>query len=58
MRLSHYTAALLFALFTSVVFAITSKNTDRERLLYGLWVFGLFVAISVVLGWIMFLIRH
>ena len=58
MRLSHYTAALLFALFTSVVFAITSKNTDRERLLYGLWVFGLFAAISFALGWIMFLIRH
>ncbi len=52
---SHFTAALLFSLFTSIVFAITSKETDRERLLYGLWVFAVFVVISLAASWLMFL---
>jgi hypothetical protein len=50
---SHFTSALIFALVTSVVFGVTSKDTDRERLLYGLRVFGLFVGISLIAAWIM-----
>ena len=30
-NLSHFEAAFLFALFTSVVMGITSKKTDKER---------------------------
>jgi hypothetical protein len=54
---SHFTVALIFAAVTSVVFGITSKKTDRERLLYGLWVFGLFLAISLGSAWLMRLIH-
>ncbi len=50
---SHFLIALLFALFTSVVFGVTSKDTNRERLLYGLWVFAIFVVVSVGLSWLM-----
>ena len=57
MFLSHFTAAFLFSLFTSVVFGVTSKNTDRERLLYGAWVFALFLLITFVAGWVMYLLR-
>ena len=57
MFLSHFTAALLFSLFTSVVFGVTSKNTDRERLLYGAWVFAPFLLITFVAGWVMYLLR-
>ena len=57
MTLSHFTAALLFALFISTVFGITGKNTDRERLLYGLWVFALFVLITFGAAWFMYLLR-
>ena len=52
---SHLTAALIFSLFTSVVFAVTTKDTDRERLFYGLWVFAVFVAVSFALAWLMYL---
>jgi hypothetical protein len=52
---AHFTAALIFATVTSIVFGVTSKNTDRERLLYGLWVFGLFVGISLATAWLMYL---
>ena len=54
---SHFTAALIFAVVTSVVFGVTSKNTDRERLLYGLWVFGVFLLISLAAAWLMYLMH-
>lgn len=55
---SHFTAALIFAVVTSVVFGVTSKDTDRERLLYGLWVLGLFLGISFAAGWLMYLLHR
>ena len=53
MTLSHMEASLLFALFTSVVMGVVTKRTDRERLRYGLYVFGCFVAALFALGWLM-----
>lgn len=53
MTLSHFSAAVLFALFTSIVFAITTKNTDRDRLIYGAWVFLAFLAVIFGAGWLM-----
>ncbi len=57
LHLSHFEAALLFALFTSVVFAVTTKNTNRERLMYGIWTFVAFVAVIFGAGWLMALAR-
>jgi len=45
---------LLFSLLVSVVFGVLSKDTLRERLIYGAKMFGAFVGIALVLGWIMF----
>jgi hypothetical protein len=53
MNLSHFEASLLFALFASVVMGIVTKKTDEERLRYGLYLFGCFVATLVGLGWLM-----
>ena len=55
---SHFTAALLFALATSIVFAVTSRNTNRERLFYGLWVFALFFLITVGGAWLTYFLRR
>jgi hypothetical protein len=55
LNLSHLQAALLFALFTSIVLGVVGRNTDRERLQYGLYVFGYFVLAVVGLGWLMYL---
>lgn len=52
-NLSHFEAAILFALFASVVMGITSRKTDRERWNYGLYLFGCFVAALVGLAWVM-----
>jgi hypothetical protein len=53
--LSHFEAALLFALFTSVVLGIVTKKSDRDRLMYGLRSFGYFVVVMFGLGWLMYL---
>jgi len=45
---------LLFSFLVSVVFGILSKDTPRERAIYGAKVFGAFVAVALVLGWIMY----
>jgi len=54
-NLSHFEAALLFALFTSIVLGIITKRTDRERWRYGLYCFGCFVAALFGLSWLMYL---
>jgi uncharacterized membrane protein YagU involved in acid resistance len=54
MVLSHFTALLLFSFFVSIVFGVLSKDTPRERLIYGAKVFGTFVGVALLLGWIMY----
>jgi hypothetical protein len=58
LHLSHFSAALLFAVFASVVFGITQRNTPREMVRYGAYCFSLFVAGVIVAGWAMWLLRH
>ncbi len=52
--LSHFEAALLFALFTSIVLGVVTKKTDRDRLMYGFKSFGYFVLALFGLGWLMY----
>jgi hypothetical protein len=58
MTLSHFSAAVLFALFASVVFGITQRNTTREMVRYGLYCFAMFVGGVIVAGWAMWLLRR
>jgi hypothetical protein len=53
MNLSHFEAAILFALFTSIVLGVVTKETDRDRLIYGARTFGYFMLALVGLGWVM-----
>jgi len=53
LQFSHFQAASLFAFFTSVVFAITTKDTARERVIYGAWCFAAFLGVVIGLGWLM-----
>jgi hypothetical protein len=55
---SHFTAVLLFALFASIVFGITQRDTPRRMVRYGLYCFVLFVGAAIVLSWLMFLIAR
>jgi hypothetical protein len=53
MTLTHFEAAVVFALFTSIVLGIVTKKTDEERIRYGLYCFGCFIAALFGLGWLM-----
>jgi len=54
MAIPHLPAMLLFSFLVSVVFGVLSKDTPRDRMLYGAKVFVAFVGIAVLLGWIMY----
>ena len=58
LQLSHFTAALLFALFASVVFGITQRSGMRDQVRYGLYCFCMFVGGVFVAGWLMWLLRR
>jgi hypothetical protein len=57
-RPSHFAAVLLFALFASVVFGITQRDTPPRMLRYGVYCFVLFAGSAIVLSWVMFFIAR
>jgi hypothetical protein len=52
-NLSHFEAAFLFSLFSSVVMGITTKKTNQERVNYGAYCFGCFLLALFGIGWVM-----
>jgi hypothetical protein len=58
LQLSHFTAAILFAVFASVVFGITQRSGTRDQFRYGLYCFVLFVGGLFAAGWLMGLLRR
>ena len=57
-ELSHFTAAILFALCASTVFGITQRNTSRDMMRYGAYCFVLFVGGVILASWVMWFIKH
>jgi hypothetical protein len=57
-ELSHYNAALLFALCASTVFGITQRTAPRDMFRYGAYCFALFAGGVIVASWAMWLIKH
>jgi CHASE2 domain-containing sensor protein len=55
---SHFVAVVLFALFASVVFGITQRETPKRMVRYGIYCFVLFVGSAILLSWLMFLIAR
>jgi len=52
----HFLVMALFAALAAIVFGAMQKDTTRERLIYGLKVFGEFMVIGLVLSWILYFI--
>ena len=55
LALSHFEASVVFALFTSVLLGIITKNTDRERFRYAVYCFACFLGALFGLSWLMYL---
>src|ERR1043165_4316225 len=52
----HLLWMTVFAALTAVVFGIAAKGDDRQKLMYGLKVFGEFLVVAFLLGWILYFI--
>jgi flagellar biosynthesis protein FliR len=56
--LSHFSAMLLFALFTSVVFGITQRAEPKMMIRFGAFCFSLFVGATIIASWAMWVVKH
>jgi len=56
-NLSHFSAVLLFSLFTSIVFGITQRAEPKKMVRFGAFCFALFVVGTVAASWAMWLIK-
>ena len=56
--LSHFSAALIFALCSAIVFGITQRNTPREMMRYGAYCFSLFFGGVILAGWVMWILKR
>ena len=52
-NLDHFEVSVLFALFASVLLGLVTKRTERERIQYGVYCFGCFMAALFGIGWVM-----
>ena len=52
--MTHVLWMAVFAGLTAIVFGVAAKGSDRQRLIYGLKVFGEFLFIAFALGWILY----
>lgn len=57
-ELSHFSAAFIFALCSSVVFGVTQRNERRDMIRYGLYCFAWFLGGVIVAGWVMYLLKR
>jgi hypothetical protein len=55
---SHLLLMTLFAFFVSLVFAVIAKDDLREQARFGGLMFVGFMAVAIVVGWLMYPFPH
>jgi hypothetical protein len=58
LQVSHFTAAAIFAFFSSIIFGITQRNTARDMVRFSAYCFVVFMGGLWVAGWVMWIIHH
>lgn len=58
LHLSHFSAALIFAFFASIVFGITMRENPRDMVRYGAYCFALFVGGVIAASWVMWVVKR
>ncbi|MGA2261960.1 MAG: hypothetical protein ABSH28_11040 [Acidobacteriota bacterium] len=51
---NHFLLMIVFSALVSVVFTFIAKNGAKERSKYFLYLFGSFVLLSILVGWLMY----
>ena len=54
--MKHLLWMTFYAALAAIVFGIAAKGSDRQRLMYGFKVFGEFLVVAFLLGWILYFI--
>jgi hypothetical protein len=52
-NLDHFEVSVLFALLASIMLGLVTKRTEQERIKYGIYCFGCFMAALFGIGWAM-----
>jgi hypothetical protein len=52
--LRHFLIMIIFAALVATVFGMVGREGRREGVLYGVKIFGEFVAIGLVLAWLLY----
>lgn len=50
----HFLLMVIFSALVSLVFVFLTKNGARDRIKYFFYLFGSFILLSVLAGWIMY----
>jgi len=50
----HFLYLVGFSVLVGAAFGVFASGTNRERLLYGLKIFGQFMVISIALAWLFY----
>jgi len=58
LHMSHFPAAVTFALFASVVLGITQRDNVREMFRYGAYCFAMAMGGLFLAGWLMWFLHH
>ena len=51
---SHFLLLAVFAFYVSLIFAVLMRDDPRQQLRFGGMLFGGFLAVAFVLGWLMY----
>jgi hypothetical protein len=57
-NLTHFTAVVLFSLFTSIVFGITQRAEPKMMFRFGAFCFVTFVGGTIAASWLMYFIKR
>ncbi len=52
----HFLVMTAFAALAAVVFGTVTRDSNRDRFIYGLKVFAEFMLIALVLAWVLYFI--
>ena len=50
----HFLYLTGFAFFVAVAFGVFTAGSSRDKIIYGLKIFGQFLVVSLVLAWIFY----
>lgn len=50
----HFLYLIGFAFFVGIAFGVFSAGDSKEKIIYGLKIFGQFLVISLILAWVFY----